>query len=249
MKYLPFSVFLIVLLSACAEDREELVPITEAEKQALLQGKELPTPSSLSGDKEHSGPNPHAKLTAAQHIAVAQQHASEGRMKEALDILTRAIIENPDNAGLIGTRGSMLLAQNKVFDALVDLEAAVKLAPNNTSLLINRSQAYRKFNRLEEAMNDLNKVLSIAPDLVAARFNRGTLLYGEARYKEALADFDVCIQAAPETAGPYFNRAVTREAMGDQDGAMSDMNRFLALSDNPEWNKVARETMASWIKK
>ncbi|NNJ90661.1 MAG: tetratricopeptide repeat protein [Gammaproteobacteria bacterium] len=235
-----------MILTACAEDREELVPITEKERQALLQGQQQQTPSSLSGDKDHAGPNPHAKLSPAQHIAVAQQHANEGRIREALDILTRAMLENPDNSDLIGTRGSMLLAQDKVFDALVDLEKAVTLAPDNVLLLINRSQAYRKFNRLEEAMNDLNKAVSLNPELVPARFNRGTLLYGEGKYNEALADFDVCIKAAPDTAGPYFNRAVTREAAGDQPGAISDMNSFLQLSDNPEWNKVARETLASW---
>jgi len=74
------------------------------------------------------------------------------------------------------------------------------------------------------------------------------LLYGDAKYDEALADFDVCIQVAPETAGPYFNRAITRDAMGDQAGAVSDMNKFLELSDNPEWNEMARGTMAKWEK-
>ena len=246
MKTFPIYIVLIMFLTACSDDRGQRVPITEEEKQALLQGQHQETPSSLSGDKDHAGPNPHAKLTPAQHIAVAQQHVNEGRMREALDILTRAMLESPDNADLIGTRGSMLLAQNKVYDALVDLEKAVTLAPENPLLLINRSQAYRKFNRLEEAMKDLNRAVSINPELVAARFNRGTLLYGEGKYSEALADFDFCIQAAPDTAGPYFNRAVTREATGDQAGAVSDMNRFLELSDNPEWNKVASETLASW---
>jgi predicted Zn-dependent protease len=248
MKYFPLYIAFIILLTACAEDREELVPITEEEKRALLKGGDQAIPSSLSGDKDHSGPNPHAKLTPQQHIAVAQQHADEGRMREALDILTRAMLETPDNSDLIGTRGSLLLAQDKVFDALVDLEKAVSLAPDNVLLLINRSQAYRKFDRLEEAMKDLNKAVSLKPDLVPARFNRGTLLYGEGKYIEALTDFDVCIKSAPDTAGPYFNRAVTREATGDRTGAVSDMKKFLELSDNPEWNKVAKETLASWSK-
>lgn len=246
MKYLPIIILLIMILTGCAEDQGGRVPITEEEKQALLKDQQQDTPSSLSGDKAHSGPNPHAKLSPGQHIAVAQQHANEGRMREALDILTRAMLEHPDNADLIGTRGSMLLAQNKVFDALIDLEKAVALAPDNVLLLINRSQAYGKFNRLEEAMNDLNRAVSLSPELLPARFNRGTLLYGEGKYKEALEDFDICIKAAPDTAGPYFNRAVTREAAGDQAGALSDMERFLQLSDNTEWNKIARETLASW---
>ena len=240
----------LMLLTACGEDQPQK-PATKANAQLeqqrkLAAGQHQETPRSLSGDQTHVGPNPHATLSSEQHIAVAMQHADEGRMAEALDVLTRAIAGNPNDPSLIGTRGSLLLAEDRVFDALVDLEKAVSLAPDAPLLLINRSQAYRKFNRPQEAMADLDKAVALSPELVPARFNRGVLLYAEAKYKEALADFDVCVEVAPETAGPYFNRAITRDAMGDHAGAVRDMNRFLELSDNPEWNETARETMAKW---
>ena len=252
MRYFLYLSVASMLLTACSEDQPKK-PATESnariEQQRMqLAGQSQETPRSLSGDETHVGPNPHAALSSEQHIAVAMQHANEGRTAEALDILTRAIAASPNDPSLIGTRGSLLLAQDRVFDALVDLEKAVSLAPDSALLLINRSQAYRKFNRPQEAMADLDKAIILKPKLVPARFNRGVLLYGEAKYEEALADFDVCIQVAPETAGPYFNRAITRDAMGDHAGAVSDMNRFLELSDNPEWNKIARDTMAKWDK-
>ena len=252
MRYFLFYAVALALLTACSEDKpQNPAPETTAQpeqqmKQAAEQYQE--TPASISGSESHMGPNPHAKLSAEQQIAVAMRHAEEGRMEEALDVLTRAIIASPNDASLIGTRGSLLLAQDRVFDALVDLEKAVTLAPDNALLLVNRSQAYRKFNRYQEAMADLDKAVALSPELVPARFNRGVLLYAEARYKEALADFDVCIQVAPETAGPYFNRAVTNNALGDQAGAVSDMNKFIELSDNPEWKKVAQDTLAAWQK-
>lgn len=248
MRYFLLCSVALLLLTACGDDKSQN-PATEANalqqvKQVAAQQQE--TPSSLSGNEPHSGPNPHAGLSSEQHIAVASQHAEEGRVTEALDILTRAIIDNPNDASLIGTRGSLLLSQDRVFEALVDLEKAVTLAPDSAVLLVNRSQAYRKFDRFQEAMADLDKAVALSPDLVPARFNRGVLLYDEAKYKEALADFDVCVQTAPDTASPYFNRAVTRDALGDQAGAVSDMNQFIELADNPEWKKVAQETLALW---
>ena len=250
MRRFLFLSVALMLVTACGENQPQ-EPATEKNAQLDQQGEQVPgqrneTPRSLSGDERHLGPNPHATLSSKQHIAVAMQHADEGRMAEALDVLTRAIAASPNDPSLIGTRGSLLLAQDRVFDALVDLEKAVTLAPDSALLLINRSQAYRKFNRPQEAMADLDKAVALEPKLVPARFNRGVLLYGEAKYKEALADFDVCVQVAPDTAGPYFNRAITRDAMGDQAGAVGDMNKFLELSDNPEWNKMARDTMAKW---
>lgn len=242
MRYFLFCALVLMLLTACGEEKPQ-----QQVKQTTEQHEE--TPRSLSGNERHLAPDPHAKLGSEQHIAVALQHAEEGRMAEALDVLTRAIAANPDDASLIGTRGSLLLSQDRVFDALVDLEQAVTLAPDNALLLVNRSQAYRQFNRLQEAMADLDRAVVLSPKLVPARFNRGALLYAEAKYKEAIADFDVCIQAAPETAGPYFNRAVTRDALGDQAGAVDDMNKFIELADDPEWKQVAQDTIADWMKR
>ncbi len=252
MRNFLFYSVAFMLMTACSENKPQnsASKITAQPGQQLKQTAEpyQQTPSSISGDESHIGPNPHAKLNSEQHIAVAMRHAEEGRIEEALDVLTRAIIASPNDASLIGTRGSLLLAQDRVFDALVDLEKAVTLAPDNALLLVNRSQAYRKFNRYQEAMADLDKAVALSPELVPARFNRGVLLYAEANYQKALADFDICIQVAPDTAGPYFNRAVTREALGDQAGAVSDMNKFVELSDNPEWKKVAQDTMIAWEK-
>lgn len=258
MKYVLFYSVVVMLLAACDNNKTSESVIEAGTRQPSgvsselqqfveeIEKKNEPTPQSLSGNSLQAGPNPHAQLTSEQHIAVAYQHAEEGRVEEALDVLTRALLVTPEDVSLIAARGGILLAQGSVFDALVDLEKAVSLAPNSAELRVNRSQAYRKFNRYDEAMVDLNKAIALDPKLVAARFNRGSLLYGETRYQEALADFNICVEVAPQTAGPYFNRAVTREALGDRSGALNDMNRFIALSDNPEWNKVAQETIDSW---
>lgn len=204
------------------------------------------TPASIAGKTGHAGPNPHNRLTPEQHIAVALQHVEAGRIELALDVLSRAIDQSPGHAGLLGARGGLLLGENEPSKALVDLEKAVQLAPNSALLLVNRSQAYRRFNRLSEALDDLNTAVELAPKLVPARFNRGVLLFGEARYAEALADFDRCISLAPEVAGPYFNRAVTRDALGDKTGAVADLNHFLEVTDNPEWQQAARDTLEAW---
>ncbi len=250
MKYFLFYSVALTLLTACSEDKPQKPTIettTQPEQQInLIAEQHQETPKTLSGDEQYMGPNPHAKLSSEQHIAVALQHAEDGRMAEALDIISRAITVNPTDASLRGALGGLLLSQDRVSEALVYLEEAVSLAPDSAVLLVNRSQAYRKLNRLQLAMSDLDKAVALSPKLVPARFNRGVLLYDKANYEEALADFDICIQIAPETPGPYFNRAIVRDAQGDKAGAVSDMNSFIALSDNPEWNKVARETMAAW---
>ena len=244
MKRTLILLALTSLLTACGSETPSTSAVAETNNIATAN-----TPISLSGDKGHIGPNPHARLTPSQHISVAMQHEQEGRVAEALDVLSRAIAENPNHPALYGARGSMLLNEKRVSDALKDLEKAVKLAPNSAVLRVNRSQAYRKFNLYKEAMADLNRAVELDPKLMPARFNRGVLLFQEGKYKEALADYDLCVELAPTTPGPYFNRAVTRDALGDSSGAIADLNKFIEMSPNKQWQKVARETLETWRKR
>ena len=249
--YLPF-LFSVSLTAGCSEgvnsDRADAA-VTPGQGEAAEVNTAQPgppmagTPRSLTGDKPLTSPNPHARLTPEQHIGVALQHAGEGRIEQAVDILNRAIHETPDHAGLLGARGGLMLSQDKTVDALKDLERAVSLAPQSALLLVNRSQAYRKFNRLDEAMADLDRAIELSPKLIPARFNRGVLYYGRTEYDKALADFDLCISLDENTPGPYFNRAITKDAMGDSEGAKQDLNQFIALTDNESWKQAARDTL------
>ncbi len=69
------------------------------------------TPQSLSGNEYHAGPNPHARLGADQHIAVANKHMQQGRIEEAVDVLARAVSANPHDTKLANALGGLLKQQ------------------------------------------------------------------------------------------------------------------------------------------
>jgi tetratricopeptide (TPR) repeat protein len=249
------SLFLLLLAALSACDREpakapaakSVEPDPASFESALSEPGQSPadtaTPASLTGGKPMASPNPHARLSPEQHIAVALQHAQEGRLDQAVEILNGAIGQSPEHAGLLGARGGLLLSLDQSADVLADLERAVTLAPDSALLLVNRSQAYRRFNRLDEAMADLDRAVSLSPNLIPARFNRGVLYYGQAAYAKALADFDRCIALDAATAGPYFNRAITKDAMGDSEGAIADLTQFLRLTEDEAWVQAAEDTL------
>lgn len=203
-----------------------------------------------AGDKPqgpHGRHDPHATLTADQHLTVALQHQREGREAEAIFSLDKAVYAYPDNAELRRVRGSMLLQRQQVSRALEDFEAAIRLDPNNAEAYVNRSMAYRHFDRIDDSLADLDKAIQINPDLIPARFNRGSLHFSDERYQLALADFDHCIAIDPHNAAPYFNRAATYDALGRRDDAVADMQRFIELSaDKPQWQQAARDTLKKW---
>ena len=84
MRYFLFYSVALMLLTACGEDgaQKQTAGTNVQQAQPMKQGagEFQETPSSISGSERHLGPNPHAQLSSEQNIAVALQHASEGRM-------------------------------------------------------------------------------------------------------------------------------------------------------------------------
>jgi len=213
-----------------------------------LQAQDVPMQPlpQITPGRPHGQHDPHSKLSAEQQISVALQHQAEGRPELALATLDQAIGRYPQNARLLAVRGSLYLEQGRVTEALKDLEVAVSLDPDDASALVNRAQAYRQFGRIGEALADLDRALELLPDLLPARFNRGAIRYSSGEFEAALEDFDYCVALDPHDAAPYFNRAATRDAMGDRTGAVTDLQRFLQLTDNPQWRDTASDLLAQW---
>jgi tetratricopeptide (TPR) repeat protein len=60
-----------------------------------------------------------------------------------------------------------------------------------------------------------------------------TLLFRLQRYDEALAHLDVLVTNAPDLAQAYSLRGQMRARVGQYEGAVQDLDRYLALSDAP----------------
>lgn len=253
----------VSLLCACTDSSAPPGPVDVAQvaDSALAQADITPpgAPVAVLGQivdtgkpARPAGPHgqhePHGTLDPDRLIKVALQHDSEGRRELALKTLAEGIDRYPQAAQLYAVRASMRLQMQQVSAALRDLEQAVVLAPDDAGIRVNRAQAYRSFGRYDEARQDLDRAIRVSPDLVAARFNRGALLYAQSDFEAALVDFDHCIAVDPHTPAPYFNRASTYWELGRSDEAMSDLERFLELSDNTDWLEAAEDLKRNWEK-
>ncbi len=232
------SAFVIAApLPGAAQDREPASTPSNGPDAA-------PTPVPVRPGRPHGASyDPHGKLDADTQIEIALKHKAEGRPQETLHTLSMAIDQHPDHARLYAVRGSLLLQEGRVSPALADLEKAVTLDPADAEALTNRAQAYRQFGRTDRALADLDRAVALDPDLLAARFNRGAMRYVERDLNGAREDFDYCIALDPHLPGPYFNRAAVRDALGERDAAISDLERFLQISQNEVWNAQAREML------
>ena len=194
----------------------------------------------------HRGPDPHARLTAEQHIQVAAQHWAAGRKPQAMAVLSQALAKYPHHAELFNMRASLEFAQQDIKGALSDMEQAVKLEPDNALYRVTRAQLYLRFERRDEALDDLNRAVALSPDLIPARFNRGSLLANLGRDKEALEDFSHCIKVEPQLPAPWFNRGSMYWALGEKAKARADIRHFIELAGEASWKQAGEDLLKAW---
>lgn len=254
-------IILVTLVAACEQqdsasigiDKSKTI-VEEQQGEDLLShegsdnvGGEAPLPVIDALGVGHSGgANPHIALTPDQHITVALQHRTEGRIPEALAVLDEAIKSYPQSAQLHAVRSDIRRDNLNLAGALADIEQAVRLNPQSAPYLVGRSQLYLNFERMEEAKADLTRAIDLEPDLVAARFNRGTLYAHEAEYDKALVDLEACIAADPHLAAPYFNRGSVYYNLGRKEEAFADIERFIELADVPTWKAAGADLLRVW---
>lgn len=106
----------------------------------------------------------------------------------------------------------------------------------------NRGIIHMRMGNNTKAMWDYEKTISIMPGMKEAKVNLGAALYNLKRYPEALAALDEGVQAADHDARTigYYNRGLTREKLGNIQGAYEDFREALKL--NPDF-KLARDQM------
>jgi tetratricopeptide (TPR) repeat protein len=111
--------------------------------------------------------------TAAPLTAAAQEAFATLDFSKALDLLTRAIAEDPANPSLYANRGSCFDNLQKTGEAIRDFDAAAQ-----------------KTVALSKNPQD--------PDLAPILYNRGIALVHAGRFKEAIADFEKSIAVDEE---------------------------------------------------
>jgi tetratricopeptide (TPR) repeat protein len=113
------------------------------------------------------------RLTSeAQDAFIAQD------FPKALDLLTKAIAENPTDYALYGNRGSCYDSLGRTDDALRDFNTSLQKAAEQTKdprdkrlapILYNRAQLFAHAGRSKEAVADFQKTLEIDEDFPNAR--------------------------------------------------------------------------------
>uniref|UniRef100_A0A804P5Q6 STI1 domain-containing protein n=2 Tax=Zea mays TaxID=4577 RepID=A0A804P5Q6_MAIZE len=86
----------------------------------------------------------------------AMEAISEGKLEDAIEHLTNAIVLNPLSAIMYGTRASVFIKMKKPAAAIRDANAALEINPDSAKGYKTRGMAYAMLGKWEEAAHDLH---------------------------------------------------------------------------------------------
>ena len=114
-----------------------------------------------------------------------------GNSAEALRLLTAAMAQYPNDAGLLNLRGVMHAQKNELAEARKDFERAVKLAPGLIPAWQNLARACGMGRESEDgrcAAEAWRRVLVARPGDVEARFSLAAVYEQQGKYEASLRE-------------------------------------------------------------
>ncbi len=165
----------------------------------------------------------------------------EGQHDEAISILKRALVIDPDARDVYNALGLVYLDLNRFEDAISAHQRYVQLAPGESNALDSLGMSYQSAGRYPEALATYELALARRPDNLVTIFHLGNAYVQTGRYQAALAQYRRALQIGPDSfmlARAYGSIAQTYLRKGELKLATSAANKEKQLNKHSAWNAL-----------
>ena len=129
----------------------------------------------------------------------------QGKLKEAIDRLSKAISLKPDFSSAMALRGVLYFLTNSPDIAIVDLTSAAEIAPDNAYAHAVLGIYDVLIRAPEGALEQLNKAIQINPRFSLAYNGRGCAYFGMGEFDKAAWDFRTVMLLSPGLLSAHVN--------------------------------------------
>ena len=147
-----------------------------------------------------------------------------------------------DKASELANRGTKLLAQGKIDEAVAEYKEAAKLSPEDEDMHYNLALALARQGQREAAKAEYLEALRIYPDYTEAHNNLGNLLVAEGKFDDAITHFKDALKISSDNASAHNNLGNALARQGKFTDAILCFREALRLS--PDYLE-ARYNLAS----
>ncbi|WP_461077528.1 tetratricopeptide repeat protein [Spirosoma flavus] len=168
--------------------------------------------------------------SADKDVELGRTYLKEGKFRDAIQALNRAIEADDTNEEAFNSRGVAYFELKEYANAALDYEQAIKINPRFYRPYYNRGLLKVAQNDLTGALKDYSDAIRLAPDtskrITAELFlNRGQLFATQGQIQPALSDFSQAITLDSRNAQALYNRGNLRFQQKDLAGATSDFQQ------------------------
>ncbi|MFP4081383.1 MAG: tetratricopeptide repeat protein [Candidatus Aminicenantes bacterium] len=128
----------------------------------------------------------------------ATQKLRQGDIDGAVEILTRMIDRNPEDANAHYLLGISYLKKEMISEAIRELTKTTELSPSFPGAYHQLGLCYQRKNEPEKALQFYEKALELEPESTESRYNAGLILFEMKRVPEALSRFEKALEIRPD---------------------------------------------------
>jgi len=164
--------------------------------------------------------------SAPHYLGVVR--AQQGRNREALALMDRALKLKPDVPEVLSNYGNVLRADGRFGESLAAYDRALTIKPDYAVAMNRRALVLRDLDRLQDALAAADQALALKPRDPEGLNTRGIILADLKRPAEALESYCQALAVAPGFPDTLNNRALVLKSLKRPDEALADAERALA---------------------
>jgi tetratricopeptide (TPR) repeat protein len=153
----------------------------------------------------------------------------QGNYEASIDAYSKAIQQNPDNAGAWKNRGAAFNALGRFEEGINCLNKAIDIDPQSGNAWALKGFALNQLGRYEESIECTKKAIEINPQDCSAWNNKGFSFYALGKYDNAIEFYEKAISICPNTASYWSNKGVALTENGKYNEARVCFDRAIEL--------------------
>lgn len=173
------------------------------------------------------------KYTKNISIELGEHFIEEHCYDLAINTLTKAISQDPNNAHLYDFRGIAYGSKLEHEKAIDDFSTAINIDDQLAAAYNNRALSFWALDMIEEALDDINKAVELDSDVAVFFANRGLIQNAKSNFQEAVLDYSLALLLSEFTETDlYSDRGQAYVELGEYGKALADFSAVLAHNPN-----------------
>ena len=152
-----------------------------------------------------------------------------GNCEAAAELISRAILQNGEDAMYFSNLGNVLQTQGRLEAAVDCYQRAIELNPASATAHGNLGLAWQFLGRLEDAARSFEEALKLDPGIAVVHTNLGNVRQAQGRLEEAVVCHERALAAEPHNSEAYSNLGGVLDLQGKLTESMAAYDRALAL--------------------